>query len=203
MKTHVVVMLGMKGGTGKSTVAIHLAVAAYQAKRRVLLLDTDPQATALRWTRHRTASEPHVLGSPAYDAPKHIEAAEHDLVVVDTAPRAEADISKLAAQADLIVIPLHCTMPDLDATKVAFQMAEASGRPFVIVFNAINPRGLEVAEVREALSGQGYTVAPTMLAHRTAFARAFSSGLAVTEFEEEGRAAEEITNLWKWISKRV
>lgn len=203
MKSRVVVMLGMKGGTGKSTVAIHLAVAAYQAKRRVMLLDTDPQATAVRWTRQRQASEPSVMGAPAYDAAKHIAASSCDLIVVDTAPRAETDISRLASQADLIVIPLHCTMPDLDAAEVAFQMAEAAGRPFVIVFNAINPRGLEVAEVREALTAQGYTVAPPMLAHRTAFARALSSGLAVTEFEQEGRAAEEITNLWKWISKRL
>ena len=203
MKHRVVVMLGMKGGTGKSTVAIHLAVAASQAKHRVMLLDTDPQATAVRWTRQRQALEPTVMGAAAYDAAKHIGASSCDLIVVDTAPRAETDISRLAAQADLIVIPLHCTMPDLDAAEVAFQMAEAAGRPFVIVFNAINPRGLEVAEVREALTGQGYMVAPSMLAHRTAFARALSSGLAVTEFEQEGRAAEEITNLWKWRAKRI
>lgn len=203
MKSHVVVMLGMKGGTGKSTVAIHLAVAAYQAKRRVLLLDTDPQATAVRWTRHRSATEPSVLGTAAYDAPKHIAGAQCDLIVVDTAPRAEGDIGRLASLADLIVIPLHCTMPDLDASEVAFQMAEAAGRPFVILFNGVNPRGIEVAELREALSSQGYTVAPMMLAARTSYARALSNGLAVTEFEEEGRAAEEITSLWKWISKRI
>jgi chromosome partitioning protein len=203
MKSRVVVMLGMKGGTGKSTVAIHLAVAASQAKRRVMLLDTDPQATAARWKRQRQATEPTVMGAAAYDAAKHMANSTHDLIVVDTAPRAEADISRIAAIADLIVIPLHCTMPDLDASEVAFQMAEAAGRPFVVVFNAVNPRGLEVAEVREALSGQGYTVAPAMLAHRTSFARALSSGLAVTEFEQEGKAAEEITNLWKWISKQL
>jgi len=137
MKHRVVVMLGMKGGTGKSTVAIHLAVAASQAKHRVMLLDTDPQATAVRWTRQRQALEPTVMGAAAYDAAKHIGASSCDLIVVDTAPRAETDISRLAAQADLIVIPLHCTMPDLDAAEVAFQMAEAAGRPFVIVFNAI------------------------------------------------------------------
>jgi chromosome partitioning protein len=203
MKTRVVVMLGMKGGTGKSTVAIHLAVAAAQTKRRVMLLDTDPQATAMRWTRQRQAPEPTVKSAPAYEAAKHMTANGYDLVMVDTAPRAEADISRLAAMADLIVIPLHCTMPDLDASEVAFQMAEAAGRPFVVVFNAVNPRGLEVAEVREALSGQGYTVAPVVLAHRTSFARALSSGLAVTEFERHGQAAEEITNLWKWIAKQL
>jgi len=200
----VVVLLGMKGGTGKSTVAIHLAVAAYQAGHRVTLLDTDPQATTMAWARYREASEPHVLAARAYEAGKTIAAnGKCDLVVVDTPPRAEGDIGRLATLADLIVIPLHCTMPDLLASEVAFRMAQAAGRPFVVVFNAVNPRGLEVAEVREALTAQGHTVAPTMLAHRTAFARALSSGLAVTEFEEEGRAAEEIKTLWKWISKQL
>jgi chromosome partitioning protein len=113
MKPAVVVMLGMKGGTGKSTVAIHLAVAAYQAKRRVTLLDTDPQATAMEWAQHREASEPKVIAMPAYDAVNRINAADCDLIVIDTPPRAEGDISRAAAQADLIVIPLHCTMPDL------------------------------------------------------------------------------------------
>ena len=94
-------------------------------------------------------------------------------------------------------------MPDLLASEVAFRMAKAAERPFVIVFNAVNPRGLEVAEVREALTAQGHTVAPTMLAHRTAFARALSSGLAVTEFEEDGKAADEIKQLLKWIGTQL
>jgi chromosome partitioning protein len=199
----VVVLLGMKGGTAKSTVAIHLAVAAYQAGHRVTLLDTDPQATTMAWARYREASEPHVVAARAYEAGKSIAAnGKCDLVIIDT-PRAEGDIGRLAALADLIIIPLHCTMPDLLASEVAFKMTQAAGRPFVVVFNAVNPRGLEVAEVREALTAQGHKVAPTMLAHRTAFARALSSGLAVTEFEEEGRAAEEIKTLWNWISKQL
>jgi chromosome partitioning protein len=200
----VVVLLGMKGGTGKSTVAIHLAVAAQQAGRRVTLLDTDPQATSMAWRRQREASEPHVVASRAFEAGKRIAAnGECDLIVVDTPPRAEADISRLATLADLIVIPLHCTMPDLLASEVAFRMAQAAGRPFIVVFNAVNPRGLEVAEVREALTEQGYSISPALLAHRTAYARALSSGLAVTEFDEDGKAAEEIKTLWNWISKQL
>jgi len=57
--------------------------------------------------------------------------------------------------------------------------------------------------VREALTEQGYSISPALLAHRTAYARALSSGLAVTEFDEDGKAAEEIKTLWKWISKQV
>jgi chromosome partitioning protein len=82
-------------------------------------------------------------------------------------------------------------------------MAQAAERPFVVVFNAVNPRGLELVEVRNALGARGYTIAPMTIAHRTAYARALSSGLAVTEFESDGKAAEEITSLWKWIAKRI
>jgi chromosome partitioning protein len=200
----VVLLLGMKGGTGKSTVAIHLAVAACQAGRRVTLVDTDPQATSMAWARHREASEPQVMAVRAYEAAKHMAAGqESDLIVVDTPPRAEADISRLATRADLIIIPLRCTMPDLLASEVAFRMAQAAKRPFVLVFNAVNPRGLEVAEVREALTDQGYEIAPVMLAQRTAYARALSSGLAVTEFEANGKGTEEIISLWKWVETRI
>jgi chromosome partitioning protein len=206
MKTgRVVVLLGMKGGTGKSTVSIHLAVAAHQAGRRVTLLDVDPQATSVAWSRQRKAQEPRVIAGRAYEAGKQIglERQHRDLIVIDTAPRAEADTAKLAGVADLIVIPLRCSMPDVVASDVAFKIAEASKKPFVIVFNAINPRGLEVTEVRDALTAQGHMVAPAMLAHRTAFARALSSGLAVTEFEADGKASEEIANLWRWIERTL
>jgi chromosome partitioning protein len=204
MKHRMLMLLGMKGGTGKSTVAIHLAVAASQAGRRVTLLDVDPQASAMTWASERTAPEPQVLAAPAYDAAKRIVAQDgRDLIVIDTPPRAEADITTLAREADLIVIPVHCTMLDLVASQVAFRMAASAGRPFVVVFNAVNPRGLEVGEVRQELTAQGYAVAPSMLAARTSYARALSNGLAVTEFERQGRAAEEITSLWKWISKQL
>jgi chromosome partitioning protein len=199
-----VLMLGMKGRTGKSTVAIHLAVAAAQAGHRVTLVDTDSQATVMEWTRQRKASEPHIATASAYEAGRRIGSEhERDLVLIDTPLRAESDITQLARKVDLIVIPLHCTMPDLQASTIAFRMARAAGKPFVVVFNAVNPRGLEVAEVQERLTAQGYMVAPAMLAHRTAFARALSSGLAVTEFDADGRAAEEVTELWKWIEQRI
>jgi chromosome partitioning protein len=94
-------------------------------------------------------------------------------------------------------------MLDLVASQVTFRMAASAGRPFVVVFNAVNPRGLEAAEVRQELSTQGYKVAPSILAHRTSYARALSNGMAVTEFEQQGRAAEEITSLWNWISKQL
>src|SRR5215472_8771471 len=91
MKTlPVVVVLGLKGGSGKSTLAIHLAVAAGSG---VTLVDCDSQATALAWAQERHMAEPTVIGALPYQLDKQISQTNgRKLVVVDTAPRLEADV---------------------------------------------------------------------------------------------------------------
>jgi chromosome partitioning protein len=196
----VVVVLGLKGGSGKSTLAIHLAVCS---KRRVLLADTDPQATAIAWSKARELPDPTVKPIRAYELAAAIKAAGHyEMVIVDTAPRIEADVPALARLADLIVIPVRPSMPDLVASQAAFRLAGASKRPFVVVLNAVDTRTAEVGETH-ALLAEHYDVAPVMLGQRIAFARALASGTAVSEFEPAGKAAEEITALWKYLEPKL
>jgi chromosome partitioning protein len=84
------------------------------------------------------------------------------MVIVDTAPRIDADAPALAALADLIVIPVRPTMPDLVASQSAFRMAQSSNRPFSIVISQANTRSIEAADARAGLS-EHYDVAPMML----------------------------------------
>jgi chromosome partitioning protein len=194
------VVLGLKGGSGKSTLAIHLAVAAAPG---VLLCDSDPQNTAVEWSKERNSPEPEVVAALPYQLHEQISRAEPSaLVVVDTAPRLEADVPGLAALADLIIIPVRPTMPDLAASKSTLRIAQASGRPFVIVLNAVHYRSPDAAEAREALI-EHYEVAPVMLGQRTAFARALATGRAVNEFEPGGKAAEEISALWTFLKAKL
>jgi chromosome partitioning protein len=197
----VVVVLGLKGGSGKSTLAIHLAVCS---KRRVMLADTDPQATAVAWSKARNLPEPNVKAVRSYDLATTIKNVDGqcELVIVDTAPRIEADVPALARLATLIVIPIRASMPDLLASQAAFRLAEASKRPFVAVLNAVDTRTAEVGEAQELLA-KHYDVAPVMLGQRIAFARALASGRAVSEFEPTGKAAEEITALWKYLEPKL
>jgi chromosome partitioning protein len=197
----VVVVLGLKGGSGKSTLAIHLAVCS---KRHVLLADTDPQATAVAWSKARTSAEPTVKPVRPYDLGATIQNinGECNLVIVDTAPRIEADVPALAQLATLIVIPIRASMPDLVASQAAFRLAEASKRPFVVVLNAVDTRTAEVGEAQTLLA-KHYDVAPAMLGQRIAFARALASGRAVSEFEPTGKAAEEIASLWKYLEPKL
>jgi chromosome partitioning protein len=201
MALPVIVVLGLKGGSGKSTLAIHLAVGA---KRRVLLADTDIQGSAVMWGKARELPEPTVKAARPRELPDALKQANgnYDLVVVDTAPRIEADAPALARLASLIVLPVRASMLDLAAAPAAFRLAEASKRPFVAVLNATDSRLSEVNEARELLA-EHCEVAPVMLGQRIAFARALASGRAVSEFEPAGKAAEEIAALWKFIERKL
>src|SRR5262249_50491019 len=101
----VVVVLGLKGGSGKSTLAIHLAVCS---DRRLWLPDPAPKATAVAWSKARDLPEPAVAAVRPYDLDAAIKNVgdQADLVIVDTAPRIEADVPGLAKLATLIVIPI-------------------------------------------------------------------------------------------------
>jgi chromosome partitioning protein len=196
----VVVVLGLKGGSGKSTLAIHLAVAAGPG---VMLADCDPQGTSLAWAQERHRREPTVIGVLSHQLDRHLSHTNGStLMVVDTAPRLEADVPALAALADLIVIPIRPNMPDLAASQTTLRIAEALGRPFVIVFNAVHYHSADATEAREVLA-RHYEMAPVMLGQRASFARALASGSAVTEFEPQGKAAEEISQLWTFLQAKL
>jgi chromosome partitioning protein len=102
-----VALLARKGGTGKTTLAVHLAVIAAQTGRRVLLLDADPQRSAGDWWRVRQTEEPRLVEAAARCVPEVLRPAEEngvDLVVVDTRPSVEADTADIAGLADLVLI---------------------------------------------------------------------------------------------------
>jgi chromosome partitioning protein len=197
----IIIVLGLKGGSGKSTLAIHLAVCS---KRRALLADTDPQATLVAWSKTRELPEPTVKAVRSYDLATAVKSTNgnYDLIVVDTAPRIDADVPKLARLASLLVIPVRASMPDLVASQTAFRLAEDSKRPFTVVLNATDNRIPEVSEAHELLA-KHYDVAPVMLGQRVAFSRALATGRAVSELEPAGKANEEITALWSYLERKL
>ena len=86
-------LVAQKGGTGKTTLALTLAVAAEQAGRRAVVLDIDPQATACKWSDRREASTPVVLDAQPARLGRALETAaaeDVDLVVIDTPARLES-----------------------------------------------------------------------------------------------------------------
>jgi chromosome partitioning protein len=198
--------LSQKGGSGKTTLACHVAVAAHEAGQRVVLIDTDPQQSATVWGQAREAAEPVIATASVSDLARVLAAAEAeriDLAVIDTAPHAAPDAGRIARAAGLVVIPCRPSAFDIAAAEGAVRIIRAAGARAVFVLSACPFRAPEIAETRAALAAYGLPVAPVEITDRRAFSRALATGRAVTEFEMDGKAAEEIRALWGWLLGEV
>jgi chromosome partitioning protein len=197
--------LSQKGGSGKTTLAVHIAVAAQEDGERVVIVDTDLQKSATTWSDARQSDTPAVAPVAAAALNDVMKASRHDamtLCIIDTAPHAAPDAARVAALADLVVIPCRPTAFDLAAAGSAVEIVKAAGVRAVFVLSACPLRAPEIVETRAVLEGYGFPVAPVTIGERRAFARAIASGSAVTEFDGEGKAAQEIRALWHWFKDR-
>ena len=200
------IFLSQKGGSGKTTLAVHAAVAAQEDGARVVIVDTDPQRSATAWGESREGDTPPVATVAAADLDGVMEAARHDamtLCIIDTAPHAAPDAARAARLADFVIIPCRPTAFDLAAAPSAVDIVRAAGVPAVFVLSACPFRAPEIAEARRVLEGFGLPVCALEITDRRAFARAISTGRSVTEFESQGKAAEEIRALWHWIKEKM
>ena len=199
-----VALLARKGGTGKTTLAVHLAVLAAETGRRVLLVDTDPQRSAGDWWRVRKTDMPQLVECAAKRVPAVLDAAATDnidLVVVDTRPSVEADTAEIARLANMVLIPTRPGILDLRAIAATVDVVLSAKRTGWIVLNAVpaarrfGENGL-TAEARHALAAWRIPVAEAAIGARAAFAHALIDGRSVTEFEPDGKAARELRKLF-------
>ena len=157
------VFLSQKGGSGKTTLAVHTAVAAQEDGERVVIVDTDLQQSAKIWSEARKGAAPEVAPVPAAALNDVMAAARHDamtLCIIDTAPHAAPDAVRVAKVADLVVIPCRPTAFDLAAVDSAAEIAKAAGARAVFVLSACPFRALEIAETRAELERQGVSCGP-------------------------------------------
>lgn len=204
MKT--IAVIAQKGGTGKTTLAIHLAVAAELAKRSAVIVDLDPQASATSWKDLRKTDTPVVVSAQAARLEQVLRAAaEHGaaLAVIDTAPHSESTSLAAARQADLVLVPSRPAILDLKAIGVTVDLVKLAGKRGVVVLNAVPPRGSIGDEAAEAIHAYDVDLAPMRMGHRAAYQHCLALGQTVQEYEPEGTAAKEIAGLYKWTCKQV
>lgn len=203
---YVIAVASQKGGSGKTTLAGHLAV---QADRTgfgpVALVDTDPQGSLSEWWNARAAETPLFARASAGRFAADIARMRElgiKLLVVDTPPAIEATIAEVIGLADLVVVPARPSPHDLRAAGATVELIERVGKPLVFVINAATPRARITSEAVMALSQHG-TLAPVIIHHRTGFAAAMIDGRTVMEVPGEARSAEEIVLLWEYLGKRL
>ena len=201
-----IALISQKGGSGKTTLALHLAVAAAQDNRNVAVIDLDPQQSAARWGDRRAAPVPVVLAVPPSRLREELERAGHagaGVVFVDTPPRAGSDNAALEAAraADLVLLPCRPVILDLEAiASTAERIRSVTRAPAAVVLNGCPSRGQDAEHAAEALASlDDLQVCPVRIGQRVAFSRALLDGRTAQEIEPGGRAADEIARLHAFI----
>ena len=204
MKT--IAIISQKGGAGKTTLAIHLAVAAEKRGMNTAIFDLDPQASAASWSDKRNAPSPAVVSAQAARLPSLLEQAaaqSADLVIIDSAPNADAASLAAARAADLILIPCRPSAFDLNAIGTTLNLAAVAGKLAYVLLNAVPPQGKAGEEARTALEAGGVAVAEPILHQLVAFSHAVNDGRSAQEFDPKSKAAAEIDALFEWIVKHA
>jgi chromosome partitioning protein len=199
-KVKTLALIAQKGGVGKTTIAVNLAVAAGV---QTALFDLDQQESAVIWSDRRKEELPHVEFLTERRLPDGLQAAERQgfaLAIIDTPPAAGPQAYTAAQSSDLVLIPCRPSLIDLDAIRRTAQLIKAADVSAFVVLNAAPHSATTLLDdARAIVEGAGLSVAPIVLRERSAYRAAWPLGKAVTETDPRGKAALEISHLQSWL----
>jgi chromosome partitioning protein len=201
-----------KGGAGKTTLALHLATAAAD-DLKVLVIDLDSQESAERWHAIRqratgSKDDPSIAAGPYTKLTEMLRAAKRlgaDLALIDTPPRLDKAIAAAIAPASLVLVPLKTSILDLQALQDCARVVDKARAKTVVILNAVpTDRGRDAA-VKDALryvSRHELEVLPQRVSDSQAYAQGLKSGRGATETNRNGKEGREIKALFEALWSR-
>jgi chromosome partitioning protein len=196
----VVSFVTQKGGTGKSTLASSLAVAAHEAGDRVSILDLDPQQALVKWSMNRKKADIPVEAVSLDMLEPIIELLAESgvtLCILDTVGIDSATTAAAMNASDLCIIPVRPNVFDLWAGEMTRKIIRGMGKNCVFLLNQCPPaqQSVRVQTGVKALEAMGGLISPA-IPMRVDFQDAARSGSGVTEINRSGQAADDIRKLW-------
>jgi chromosome partitioning protein len=203
---HTIAVVALKGGSGKTTIAAHLALAAHLRGFDTLVADIDPQKSTTEVLAARVAPGPDCVeasGAGLMSAKFAAGGLGKQLMIIDTAAGALEDASEALVLADFAVLVVRPTLLDLSALARTMTLVRGLRRPASVVMNQAAPTrgGVESPPVTRALKALAYMrvpLAPTIVRARTIYQTALETGRSAEEMSDSA-AAKEIAALWEHI----
>jgi chromosome partitioning protein len=197
----ILAVVNQKGGTGKSTVATNIASCFAAEGREVLLIDADPQHTALDWRADRPDNQPllQAIGLPVRNLHQELEPfrRKYEVIIIDGGGRITATARAAVMASDFLIVPILPSKPDLLSTQDFFrevinEVTAVKDIQGAILINQVQTGTLINREVREHLKELHYPVFDTVLHLYVAYKEAMAAGLSVIEYDPKSKAAQEM-----------
>jgi chromosome partitioning protein len=204
-----IAVIARKGGSGKTTVAVHLAIAAHLAGRATLVADTDPQTSAVEVFGMRKTPGPQCLASTPQallDLQIRSQAAGVEAMLIDTPAGTEEGMSNAIVLADLSLLVIRPTFLDIAAAVYTTQVLRKLRKPGIVILNQapVSRDGVEPPAVKkalEALAVMRMHVAPVILRSRASYQTTIESGRSAVEMSSSPGAVQELSQLWDYIER--
>ena len=203
MLSKVITISQQKGGTGKTTLAVHLALAFIKYHNlKVAIIDTDPQGSLGKWfvirsekkvsndnLTFKTAS----LWGAQYES-KTLK-KDNDIVIIDTPPKIESDARPSIEASDLVIIPMTPSHVDFWATEAIIEIAKKAKKKILIQINRANRRSKLISKTNEYINSINVSATKTIIGHRQIYASSMGEGKTAVEKQKKSNAVEEIKEL--------
>lgn len=207
----VISLASAKGGVGKSTLAVNLAAAIIEDGKSAVILDMDPQGSALLWDELRTKRTGRA--TPPLAGPMTLQGLRAELralarqridyVILDMPGLSSRDVEETLRFADLVLVPSRASIIDIAPATATIEAAMRLGKTFCYIMNFVPEDKSMFRAVKTQLEDAGLMVAPIAVPDSSVFPLAFMSGKSAAEQEPKGNAANEIRWLWRFLKGLV
>ena len=207
MLSKVITISQQKGGSGKTTLAVHLALAFIKYHNlKVAVIDTDPQGSLGKWFMIRTEKKVSndnltfktaSLWGAQYES-KTLK-KDHDVVIIDTPPKIESDARPSIESADLVLIPVAASHVDFWATGAIVDIAKKANKKILIQINRSSQRSKLISKTNEFIKSLDLSSTKSIIGNRQIFAASMGEGKTAIEKQKKSNAVEEIKNLSEQI----
>ena len=207
MLSKVITICQQKGGTGKTTLAVHLALAfAKLHNLKIAIIDTDPQGSLGKWfvvrTEKKVSNENLTFKTASLWGAQYESKAlkkDHDIVIIDTPPKIESDARPSIEAADLVLIPMTPSHVDFWATEAIIDIAKKAEKKIFVQINRANERSKLVKKTYEYINSINVKSTNTLIGHRQIYASSMGEGKTAIEKQKKSNAVEEIKKLSEQI----